>query len=72
MTRHVLQGRVEDELLWFHRRSFLQAAAAWTAAGGFAVAHAQQRGNDPQPHPLSLAAATAWPCPRRSTWPMAT
>lgn len=45
MTRHILQGRTEDELLWFRRRSFLQAAAAWTAMGGFAAAHAQQRSN---------------------------
>ena len=45
MTRHVLHGRSEDELLWFRRRGFLQAAAAWTAAGGWVAAHAQQRGN---------------------------
>jgi hypothetical protein len=45
VTRHVLHGRSEDELLWFRRRGFLQAAAAWTAAGGWAAAHAQQRGN---------------------------
>ena len=32
-------------MLWFQRRSFLQAAAAWTAAGGFAAAHAQSRSN---------------------------
>ena len=44
-SRHLLQGRSEKELLWFQRRSFLQAAAAWTAAGGFASAQAQQRGN---------------------------
>jgi hypothetical protein len=35
MTQHTLQGRTEDEVLWFQRRSFLQAAAAWTAMGGF-------------------------------------
>jgi hypothetical protein len=43
--RHILLGRTEDEVLWFQRRSFLRAAAAWTAAGGFAAAHAQQRSN---------------------------
>lgn len=45
MSEHSLQGRTEDEVLWFRRRSFLQAAAAWTAMGGFAGAQAQQRGN---------------------------
>jgi hypothetical protein len=45
MTRHILQGRTEEEVLWFQRRSFLQTAAAWTAMGGFAAAHAQQRSN---------------------------
>jgi hypothetical protein len=45
VTRHLLQGRGESELLWFHRRGFLQAAAAWTATGGAVAAHAQQRGN---------------------------
>jgi hypothetical protein len=45
MTQHTLQGRTEDEVTWFQRRSFLQAAAAWTAMGGFAAAHAQQRSN---------------------------
>ena len=45
MTQHILQGRREKELLWFRRRSFLQAAAAWTAMGGFAAAQAQQRSN---------------------------
>ena len=45
MSHHTLQGRSEDELLWTRRRSFLQAAAAWTALGGFATAHAQQRSN---------------------------
>jgi hypothetical protein len=45
MTQHSLQGRTEDELLWFRRRGFLQAAAAWTATGGFTAAHAQQRSN---------------------------
>jgi hypothetical protein len=45
MTRHQMQGRTESELLWFRRRGVLQAAAAWTALGGFAAAQAQQRGN---------------------------
>lgn len=45
MTQHILQGRSEDELLWFRRRGFLQAAAAWSAMGGFAAAQAQQRSN---------------------------
>jgi hypothetical protein len=45
VTRHLLQGRSESELLWFRRRGFLQAAATWTALGGLAAAHAQQRGN---------------------------
>ena len=45
MTQHTLDDRTEDEVLWFQRRSFLQAAAAWTAMGGFAAAHAQQRSN---------------------------
>lgn len=45
MTTHILLGRTEDEVLWFRRRSFLQAAAAWTTLGGFAAAHAQQRSN---------------------------
>jgi hypothetical protein len=45
MTRHRLRGRSEDEILWFRRRSFLQAAAAWSAMGSVAGASAQQRGN---------------------------
>jgi hypothetical protein len=45
MTPHTLQGRTEAEVLWFQRRGFLSAAAAWTASGGFAAAHAQQRSN---------------------------
>jgi len=45
MTQHFLQGRTEDEVSWFRRRSFLQAAAAWTALGGFGTAVAQQRSN---------------------------
>ena len=45
MTQHTLQGRTEDEILWFRRRGFLQAAAAWTTLGGFATAHAQHRSN---------------------------
>lgn len=42
---HTLQGRTEDEVTWFRRRSFLQAATAWTAMGGFGAAVAQQRSN---------------------------
>ena len=45
MTQHHLEGRNDAELLWFQRRSFLQAAAAWTAAGSFAGAQAQSRSN---------------------------
>jgi hypothetical protein len=45
MTQHTLQGRNEDELMWFQRRSFLQAAASWTALGGFSAAQAQSRSN---------------------------
>lgn len=45
MTQHMLQGRTDDEVLWFQRRSFLQNAAAWTAMGGFAGAQAQSRSN---------------------------
>ncbi|MDP2369270.1 iron dicitrate transport regulator FecR [Rhodoferax sp.] len=45
MSQHQLQGRTEAEVLWFQRRSFLQAAAAWTSMGGFAAAQAQSRGN---------------------------
>ena len=45
MTQHFLQGRTEQEVLWFRRRSFLQGAAAWTALGGFGAAQAQQRTN---------------------------
>lgn len=43
--QHSLQGRTEQELLWFQRRSFLQAAAAWTALGGAATVLAQNRTN---------------------------
>jgi hypothetical protein len=45
MTQHILQGRTEAETLWFRRRSFLAAAAAWSSLGGFASAQAQQRTN---------------------------
>ena len=45
MTQHLLQGRSEAETLWFQRRGFLQAAAAWTAMGGFGAAQAQRRSN---------------------------
>ena len=45
MTQHFLQGRTEQEVLWFQRRSFLQAAAAWAGLGGFTAAQAQYRSN---------------------------
>jgi hypothetical protein len=45
MSQHTLEGRTEREVLWTRRRSFLQAAAAWTTMGGFAAAQAQQRSN---------------------------
>lgn len=45
MTQHYLQGRTESEVLWFQRRGFLQAAASWTAMGGFGAAQAQRRSN---------------------------
>jgi hypothetical protein len=45
MTQHSLQGRLEHEVTWFQRRSFLQAAAAWTALGGYGAAQAQSRSN---------------------------
>lgn len=45
MTQHLLQGRTEAEVTWFQRRSFLRAAAAWSAMGGFGAALAQRRSN---------------------------
>lgn len=45
MTQHTLEGRTDTEVLWFQRRGFLQAAAAWTAMGGYGAAHAQSRSN---------------------------
>lgn len=45
MSHHHLQGRIDDEILWFQRRHFLQAAAAWTAMGGSQAAQAQSRSN---------------------------
>jgi hypothetical protein len=45
MTQHHLQGRNDTELLWFQRRTFLQAAAAWTAGGSLVGAQAQSRSN---------------------------
>ena len=45
MTHHILRDRSEKELLWYQRRGFLSAAAAWVAMGGFAGAQAQQRSN---------------------------
>ena len=54
MTQHSQYGRTDSELLWFKRRSFLQAAAAWSAAGGFAAAQAQARGNIVELHGRAL------------------
>ena len=45
MTQHTLQGRTDQEVTWFQRRDFLQAAAAWTALGGAATVQAQSRSN---------------------------
>ena len=45
MSNHILQGRTEEEVLWWQRRGFMKAASAWVAMGGFAAAHAQQRSN---------------------------
>ncbi|MDM7943857.1 MAG: iron dicitrate transport regulator FecR [Hydrogenophaga sp.] len=45
MTQHLLQGRSESEVTWFHRRDTLKAAAAWVAMGGLPAAMAQQRSN---------------------------
>ena len=44
-NRHTLTERGALEVLWMQRRSFVQAAGAWTAMGGFAGAQAQQRSN---------------------------
>lgn len=40
-----LLGRTDNELLWHRRRSLLQAAAAWTATGGWVAAQAQSASN---------------------------
>ena len=40
-----LLGRTDEELAWHRRRSLLQAAAWWLAAGGFGAAQAQARSN---------------------------
>ena len=45
MTQHTLQGRSEQEILWFQRRDALKAAAAWVAMGGLPAAMAQDRSN---------------------------
>ena len=45
MTQHLLQDRTDNEILWFQRRSFLHAAAAWTSMGGISAAQAQSRSN---------------------------
>ena len=43
MNTHLLRGRTEREVSWFQRRSFLQAAAAWSALGATSCALAQPR-----------------------------
>ena len=45
MTQHLLLGRREEEIFWYHRRDVLKAAAVWAAAGGLPAAVAQQRSN---------------------------
>ena len=40
MSQHILLDRSEKEILWYQRRSFLSAAAAWTAMGGFGAGFA--------------------------------
>ena len=40
-----LLGRTDEELQWWRRRSLLQAAATWAAAGGWAGAQAQSGSN---------------------------
>ncbi len=45
MNQHHLLDRSDHEVSWHQRRSFLAAAAAWTATGGFTAAQAQSRSN---------------------------
>jgi len=45
MSQHTLNGRSADEVTWTQRRTVLQAAAGWVAAGALSAAHAQARGN---------------------------
>ena len=45
MTSHQLLNRTDDEVLWYRRRSFLKAVAAWTTMGGLEAARAQSRSN---------------------------
>ena len=45
MTQHHLLNSTENEVLWFHRRDFLQSAAAWLALGGASAAIAENRSN---------------------------
>ena len=45
MTHHTLQGRTDKEVTWYQRRSFLQAAATWSAAAACGSAAAQGRSN---------------------------
>lgn len=40
-----LLGRTDDELAGYRRRRLVQAAALWTATGGWLGAHAQSRSN---------------------------
>ena len=45
MRRRTPSTPSDSEILWFQRRSFLSAAAAWSAIGGIGAAQAQTRGN---------------------------
>ncbi len=44
MTTHTLQGRTEQELIWWKRRDFVSAAAIWVSTQALGV-HAEQRSN---------------------------
>lgn len=45
MSRHELHSRGEREVLWFQRRDFLRAAAAWSALCGAGASQSQQPGS---------------------------
>ena len=45
MSHHQLLQRTESEVTWCQRRSFLQAAALWTAASGYARSQTNYRSN---------------------------